>query len=594
MEIIRTGGGVGPAGPAGPAGPSGTSTVQGTYKNRPLGYVSVTEFGAVGDGVTDDLAAINAAVTACLPGETLYFPPVSGNGYAISGAVVIAKKINVIMDSPVYYTGTADVTALAYGILGAGNATLGVDLKLQAVRKTLSNWLSEANIGVKVINVYGSQIAIPRAEGFTLGTQFNGDGAGMSECTVMLGWLYNNKIGVNTLVTNNGYVTELLFLGGTWRKQSNTNPTLSMYGARIGDGATSSQSDHLVFLKPHFELGQSFQTGGAEAVPVLITQGSMCRFISCRNEDNNPIFARISGASHSNHFEPHANLTGGVPARIEDNSSDPTSILNTSSDSIYAQKQALVFHSGNLREKACYYDGATNVHIAGVHMGIRNANTILTNAGSVSLASSDYVEFNGAAGGSSTGLGIFIDTRLAKRFILSKDCDVTFGGAVMLIPYDSAGNQITGTTDPAIIKLHMYDNLGTAFTFQQGSLSFAGPSPAFGYQSPNGLYGKTNDLYFSVGPTVAKVRVVLYNPGNAANVMRIRSFSIYSCDIHLSSSAWAGYEQGEIGANIATTPPTAGTWAVGKRIYNAAPATGQPEGWVVTVGGLWKPFGTIA
>ena len=39
-----------------------------------LSQVYVTDYGAVGDGVTDDTAAINTAIAACGPGDILYFP----------------------------------------------------------------------------------------------------------------------------------------------------------------------------------------------------------------------------------------------------------------------------------------------------------------------------------------------------------------------------------------------------------------------------------------------------------------------------------------------------------------------------------------
>ena len=45
-----------------------------------------------------------------------------------------------------------------------------------------------------------------------------------------------------------------------------------------------------------------------------------------------------------------------------------------------------------------------------------------------------------------------------------------------------------------------------------------------------------------------------------------------------------------------TAPPTGGTWTVGQRIWNSAPAAGQPVGWVCTADGTpgtWRPFGAV-
>ena len=63
--------------------------VQQTVQDRLEQYVSVKDFGAAGDDVTDDLAAFNAALAALPIGGTLYIP--SGN-YRVSGSIVINQK----------------------------------------------------------------------------------------------------------------------------------------------------------------------------------------------------------------------------------------------------------------------------------------------------------------------------------------------------------------------------------------------------------------------------------------------------------------------------------------------------------------------
>jgi hypothetical protein len=55
--------------------PAGTGAVATNVQAKLRESVSVMDFGAVGDGVTDDTAAIQAAETACLAsGQSLYFP----------------------------------------------------------------------------------------------------------------------------------------------------------------------------------------------------------------------------------------------------------------------------------------------------------------------------------------------------------------------------------------------------------------------------------------------------------------------------------------------------------------------------------------
>ena len=67
---------------------SGTGAVQRTVENKLKDTVSVKDFGAVGDGVADDTAAIQAAINATNKG-VLFFPP---GDYKITSMVTITKN----------------------------------------------------------------------------------------------------------------------------------------------------------------------------------------------------------------------------------------------------------------------------------------------------------------------------------------------------------------------------------------------------------------------------------------------------------------------------------------------------------------------
>ena len=66
--------------------PGGSSTLK-----------SVLNYGATGDGTTDDTTAIQAAISACSAGDVLYFP--SGN-YYISGELDITVNLTIMGDGP--------------------------------------------------------------------------------------------------------------------------------------------------------------------------------------------------------------------------------------------------------------------------------------------------------------------------------------------------------------------------------------------------------------------------------------------------------------------------------------------------------------
>ena len=68
-----------------------------TYSMIKDAAVNVADFGAVGDGVADDSAAIQAAVDAA-EGKTLFFPQTSANIYRITTTVELPSYIDIVFD----------------------------------------------------------------------------------------------------------------------------------------------------------------------------------------------------------------------------------------------------------------------------------------------------------------------------------------------------------------------------------------------------------------------------------------------------------------------------------------------------------------
>jgi parallel beta-helix repeat protein len=89
---------------------AGTGAVLRTAQAKMRDVVSVKDFGATGDGVTDDAAAIQAAVNAATANQTIYFPPgtyaVGASGIAVTnktgvtllgdGAIILITAISTL------------------------------------------------------------------------------------------------------------------------------------------------------------------------------------------------------------------------------------------------------------------------------------------------------------------------------------------------------------------------------------------------------------------------------------------------------------------------------------------------------------------
>lgn len=71
--------------------PAGAGAVATTVQTKLRESVSVTDFGAVGDGVTDDSAAINAAIAS---NRNIYFP---AGTYFIASSIQVSSKSNVVL-----------------------------------------------------------------------------------------------------------------------------------------------------------------------------------------------------------------------------------------------------------------------------------------------------------------------------------------------------------------------------------------------------------------------------------------------------------------------------------------------------------------
>lgn len=488
--------------------------------------VNIKDYGAKGDGITDDTSAIQVAIqhAAQQSNQTLYFP--AAERYKITSTIHVPVGISVQIDAPILFTGDNESAALTIGDSGAVNQQLRH--RLNIINDTISDWSSEESVGIRLYNANACHIDVVQVEGFTIGVQCIGAGQGFMYNQTRLGSLLNNKIGLDlTNETANGKIgctNENLFLNGRFTNWSETNPGISRYGIRITSiDETYTDNNNNLFIKPSFELVEKSATQTWEAIPILVEHGVDNRFESCRDEINSNIFARVLNKSYENEF--HVGY-GPIYTRIDDQSQTPSSRATSRQSRLIAPGGNVIFLSGPLHKRACYYEGK-KIHVPGLHLTDSSSHDIFPALDGIDITD-DYLKLP-----SSRGVGIFVNTSRLKRFVVRSDvdvCDDSKGGRIYVRCYDTSGSILQDTAGGSHVT-------GNVFRQPYFSTNYGG-AYVTGSNSPE-------DYFFQVTDEVKQIDVFLSGgeDGGEEKPLRIRCFAIYAVDNGMAAT-WAGYEEG--------------------------------------------------
>ena len=200
--------------------PAGTGAVATNVQAKLRQTVSVADFGAVGDGTTDDTTAIQNAITYC---KTLVCPSlIIGQGtFLISSTLVFDLPNYSTMEfigsivtaggQPAIRIGSASANRFGYRVTG-----------IKVSRTTVDT--AGTSVGVQLRNIVWSYIDIRSVTNFKDGVYVFADqsNGGVSYNEIHLGQLHDNR--TNLLIqangTASGYVNENLFFGGSFNHSS--------------------------------------------------------------------------------------------------------------------------------------------------------------------------------------------------------------------------------------------------------------------------------------------------------------------------------------------------------------------------------------
>ncbi|MCQ4159773.1 phage tail fiber protein [Roseomonas sp. GC11] len=268
--------------------------------------LSARDFGAVGDGVTDDGPALQAAMNAAAAsGKMLEIG--EGSHRTTMPLVLPGAAAGLVMRGSIIYAGSGGEAALTIGDGAAVRNQAKFYHGLRVLRATIADWLDERDIGILLRNLDACTVDIRQVEGFTIGIRTLGEELGFEDSTITLGRIVNNRIGLDIRTeTAAAWNNSVRYIGGHFANASGVNPALSRFGVRFScaSGAYDRHNAH-VFYSPAFELQRQGTPGTVDAIPFLLAAGDERGIIArgIRMEQCSPFVARHAGGANDCLYE---------------------------------------------------------------------------------------------------------------------------------------------------------------------------------------------------------------------------------------------------------------------------------------------------
>lgn len=534
-------------------------------------YVSVIDFGAVGDGVTDDTIAIQTALDS---GLDIIFPE---GDYLITDTVTMgatgqsADQRNnriITMEGVVVYDGPQDRAAMEFGADGEYMSRCVLTIRVRGANAP--DWLSEDYIGASFINPNTCRITVELTQQFTVGVRYLGWNQGAYYNTIFHGLIYDNKIGaLYASKTAAGVCNENYTFGGRYVVDSSVNLGKNRYGVVIGsmDGLYPDNNANS-FYGMSTEISAGNLTGGAVAYGIWLQHARENIFRSWRTEASGTTSSSanvlISNASSGNIIE---SSYGSVI--VNDQSSLPNVDV---SGPVYAHKLNVRkgWNSGALGRIATQYD-ATDIMVPGCDLYATTGTDAYNYIGGWQIDNKDYIETT-----SGRGIGISVDTVQQKQFLACVDFVSGFGGRVAVRCYDAAG-AILGSAVTGYAK----GTGGLTLTYASNPQWYA----TGGDNNPAVMFTVTSDV---------KSIDVVFTSGSA--VLKIKSFGIYAVGLISNDSNLTVFNRAAgVSADktrYGTMIPVLGWYVPTDTVKRYPPLAGQPLGWTCTAGSF-QTTGTI-
>lgn len=407
--------------------------------------LTARDFGATGDGVTDDGPALAAAMAAAAAsGRVLEIG--EGTFRTTQPLLLGGGAAGLSMRGAILYAGPAGQAALT---LGDGAAVRNAAKRyegLRVLRAALSDWEDEGDIGLLLRNLDASLVEIRQVEGFTIGIRTQGVERGFEDSTLILGRIVNNKIGLDLRTeTAAGWNTSVRYYGGHFAIGSTVHPTKDRFGVRLSaaPGAYVAHNRH-VFDGPGFEL----QAEGRPiaGIPFLVEVNSRSVWArALRMEGCSPFVARHTAGAQDHVYE----VAWASQAYLVDVDYAPSATRVGAV--VRSSHQAAAFREASREVAAVPNLRAARIRWSNTEWGFERLACLSSNVtGSPStladfafpaLDSFGFVD-DGVVLTGGRGLGFVVDARQCREYALAVDADAP---RLVVMCFGAARNLLTDT-----------------------------------------------------------------------------------------------------------------------------------------------------
>lgn len=515
---------------------TGTALTSVTVQAKLQQTISVKDFGAKGDGSTNDSVAIQNAVNTA---QNVYFPASTG-AYIIGSTINVPSNTNIIIDNSVTVKAASGLTGDIFKVTSANNVNFNggtIDGNSASAGANGINIVTSTNCSVQNCTIKNTQTHCIYVQGTS-----------STYCQYIL--IENNNISYSitapcfTFI----YTNYLKLIGNTIHHSSSAGMTsgASNYITASNNQVYSNHDDGLAF-------------------------GDSCSNLT------------ITGNNSANNGAEGINVDGCNHATITGN----TSYNNLLGITVWNRSPGNVNAGYNIVDSNVVESCAQNILIADGQPGIVVTNNISRNSGNFATlpGTNSYGIYV------STGAGTIIANNLIANSLKSgiyavSTIDVTIKNNLIEnnAHYGIELNSGTGFGRNVISNNYLLGN-GDGSTYIYGI-----------YDGTSGYRNVFDSNVFVDESSPVKQTTPFYIQESLVWITNNRNLSGTSNLPVINSGSIGNVFQQNNSWQLSTYAPTSGTWNVGDIVLNANPASGGYIGYVCTVAGTpgtWKSYGAI-